>query len=483
MRDERRVQARAAPPSAPPAFDLKLTAALLAAKAASTASRRLGRGGGTALPGLISQRLVPDAVECLGRQFGLGAAMITGTNGKTTTTAMTARIAAQAGRRVVHNRSGSNLMRGLAATLAEEVGLSGRLKNAESTMGVLEVDEATLLQAITALPPATVTFLNLFRDQLDRYGEVDAVFARWRQCLEVLPTQSLIVVNADDPTVAALAEQGKCRSISFGIDDVGVTLSGQEHASDARWCHVCGTEYRYSALFAGHVGIWRCEGCGRSRQQPHVAATRVSLQGFDRVDLSVATPEGELDLSLPLGGVYNAYNALAAIATSLAYGLPLRVIGAALQSFGAAFGRQERFVVRGRSVRILLGKNPAGLNQVLRLLAGIPGRKNLLIILNDGIADGTDVSWIWDVDYERLTDQVDQVVVSGTRASEMAVRLKYADWRNYSPVISSIPPALDDALRRTETGKDLYVVPTYTAMLEVRELLAKLSGSKRFWER
>ncbi len=461
----------------------RITVALAAAKAIGGVTRRLGRGGGTALPGLVAERIAPDLLRHVRHQFARGIVMVTGTNGKTTTTTMVAEIAREAGLDVTHNRSGSNLMRGLNATIAGAVALDGALDAPEKAVAVLEVDEAVLSHAAPALQPSVVTFLNLFRDQLDRYGEVDTVFARWRDVIARLPADATLVLNADDPTVAALGLDDGGHKVTFGIDDPSVALGEQEHASDARWCHVCGTEYDYDAVFAGHVGLWRCRGCGRQRQAPDVAATAVTLHGFDDVTLAVRTPEGELTLTSGLGGVYNVYNLLAALATAVAMEVPLDAATRALERFRPAFGRQERMVVDGKGVRILLGKNPAGLNQVLHLLASLPGRKHLLVILNDQVADGTDVSWIWDADYEQFADQLEHAVISGQRASEMAVRLKYGGWGDAWPVVLSIPDALDRALDATPAGGELYVIPTYTAMLEVRELLAKMAGEGHFWER
>jgi UDP-N-acetylmuramyl tripeptide synthase len=395
---------------------------------------------------------------------------------------MLASLGRAGGVRLVHNHAGSNLMRGLAATLVRSVSVTGTLPRGEETMAVLEVDEATLIHAARAVPPTTITFLNLFRDQLDRYGEVDAIFARWQHTVRESPAATTLVLNADDPTIAALNEGGIRSQLTFGVEDPSAAIEGQEHASDARWCHVCGTEYRYSALYAGHLGAWACEGCGRQRRPPDVSATNVTLHGFDRAEFTALTPGGTTHVRLELGGLYNVYNALAAIATGLAYSFPLDGMAAALAGFRPAFGRQERFTVDGKTARILLGKNPAGLNQVLRLLASLPDRKNLLVILNDGIADGTDVSWIWDADYELFAERLESAVVSGTRAAEMGVRLKYAGWGARWPVVSSIRDALDEALRRTPPGGELFVIPTYTAMLEVRELLARRSGARHYWE-
>ncbi len=233
--------------------------------------------------------------------------------------------------------------------------------------------------------------------------------------------------------------------------------------------------------FYGHIGHWRCTRCDNRRPAPDVRVTRVTL-GEDATSLAIALPDGTLNVALPMAGLYNAYNALAAVAGSVALGLPRDAIVSALEAFSAAFGRQERFRVDGRDVQVLLGKNPTGLNQVLRTLAARDGRKRVLFFLNDGIADGRDVSWIWDADYETLQPQTDWVLAAGTRAEDLALRLKYAGYGEEAPVERATEAALDRALAATPGGGTLYVVPTYTAMLEVRELLAKRAGRGTFWE-
>lgn len=491
----------------------RATAAVLASKAAGAASRRLGRGGGTALPGLVAERLDPNIVARLARGLGRGTAIVTGTNGKTTTARMLAGIHHAAGTPVLHNRSGSNLMRGLAATVTAAAGLDGRIPRAARTVGVFEVDEATLPAAVSAVRPRVVAFTNLFRDQLDRYGEVDSIAALWRRAVSLLPDDATIVLNADDPSVAALRHDARLRVLTFGVEDTSVIGGVEEHPADARWCGRCGAEFRYTARFFWHVGHWSCPGCGDARPVPDVAATAVVLHG-DAARIDMMTPAGPLAVSLPLAGLYNVYNAVAAVAAASTMDVPLEPMRQALTTFSAAFGRQETLRVRGRDVRLFLCKNPAGVNQVVRTITGSPlppapspvstgeggnagalggisqvagsgvgavGGGSYLIILNDGIADGRDVSWIWDVDYELLAGRALSVVVSGTRAADMALRLKYAGLGDRLAIEDDPRRAVSHAISRTPPGQSLFVLPTYTAMLAVRDRLAALAGRPRFW--
>ena len=459
----------------------RLMAAIAAGKLAGIASRAFGRGGGTALPGVLAERIDPRLVEQLAAQVGHGSVMVTGTNGKTTTAHMLSSVAAKAGYLPLHNRSGSNLMRGVATSLLDQSGPLGRLFQAERRLGIFEVDEATLPEAVAAVKPRVLIFTNLFRDQLDRYGEVDSIAARWRDTLQAAPESTTVVLNADDPSVAALEASARGRVVFCGVDDRAPALDEPEHAADSRWCPDCGREYDYDLLFYGHVGHWRCPGCDRSRPEPDLRATRVLLEA-DSTHLSVATPQGVVELSLRLSGLYNAYNALAALAGGLELGIGAAVVCEGIEAVAAAFGRQERFEIDGRHVQVFLGKNPAGLNQVLRTIAALPGDKRLLLLLNDDIADGRDISWIWDADFELLAGKATSVVACGRRAEDMALRLKYAGFPPDLPVIGSAAEALDLALRQTPAGGDLYVLPTYTAMLEVRALLARRGGVAPYWE-
>jgi UDP-N-acetylmuramyl tripeptide synthase len=478
---------------------------VLAARTVGAASRRLKQGGGTALPGLVAERIDPRVVGNLARQLGGGRVIVTGTNGKTTTARMIAGSLAAAGRAPVHNRSGSNLMRGLAAALAEHAGPDGRIEDAGRRAGVFEVDEATIPRAVAAIRPRAVLFTNLFRDQLDRYGEVDSIASLWRRAIRRLPPATTLVLNADDPTVATLAHEFAGTALFFGVED-RAQAGGAEHAADSRWCNRCGAEYAYDASFFWHIGHWHCPGCGERRPAPQVAAETVSA-GPEGTRLAIRTPAGPLSLDLPLAGLYNVYNALAAAAAALALDVPLDCVRRGLSDFTAAFGRQEALSVRGRDVRVLLCKNPAGVNQVLRTILSDPDPLHVMLVLNDGIADGRDVSWIWDVDFELLRGRTALAIASGHRAADMALRLKYAgvgeelvpgpfllarsrpngrNGRQNSRAGLVLEPdvdeAVDQALAATPEGGRLYVLPTYTAMLKVRDHLAALAGRQRFWD-
>ena len=478
-------------------------ASVWAAKAAAAASRALGRGGGTAIGGLVGLQLQPGLVRELARGIGQGCVLVTGTNGKTTTARLISETARAAGLQPLANASGSNLMRGIASSLALAAGPDGRLRDDERRIGVFEVDEATLPVALQELRPRLAIFTNLFRDQLDRYGEVDAVAARWRAALAGAPDdpsrgsgRSLrLVLNADDPTVASLGD-GREHVTYFGVDDAKLDRGSIEHASDALSCTACGARLEYDAVYFGHVGAWRCPACGRRRPELDVIAAQIDLRDGRSVRFRLRLPRrqvgapglrpgqrsGDSWVEMGLGGLYNVYNALAALAAASALGLPAAAAATALASTGAAFGRQEAFAVDGRRVEVFLGKNPAGLNQVLATLLLDPARRTALFILNDGIADGRDVSWVWDADFEAAARRFEAVVVSGTRAADLALRLKYAGWDEATLRIEpEIGRALDEALAATPPTQCLSVVPTYTAMLNVRELLARRAGRAPFW--
>ncbi len=457
-------------------------AAVWAGKAAGAVSRRLGRGGGTAIAGLVAQRIDPAFVAHLGRQAGGGAIAVTGTNGKTTTSLMLNRIAFAAGLEPLHNRSGSNLMRGVAAMLVEEATLGGVIPRADSRLAILEVDEAALPAIVGAVAPRVLLFTNLFRDQLDRYGEVDTVARSWERALAQAPSGTTLVLNADDPAVAHLGKRARAGVLYYGIDDASAGGAGEEHASDFRTCLDCGAALSYAATFYGHIGHWRCDACGNARPSPSLRVTRVE-PGAESTALDIALPDGAaIGIELPLAGLYNAYNAVAAAAGAHALGLPREAIAGALAAFSAAFGRQERFDIDGREVRVLLAKNPTGMNQVLRTLAARPEAKRIVFFLNDGIADGRDISWIWDADFELARPLTPWALAAGTRAEDLALRLKYAGFGDDLPVERDTAAALRRGIDATPAGGTLWVIPTYTAMLEVRELLAKRGGARRFWE-
>jgi UDP-N-acetylmuramyl tripeptide synthase len=456
-------------------------AAIAAAKAAAALSRRLKVGGGTALPGLVAQRIDPDIVSEMASRLGRGSVIVTGTNGKTTTARLLRGVVRAGGLRPVANRAGSNLMRGIAAALAESAGLDGRFPAAGRRIGVFEVDEATVPEAARVLKPRLILFTNLFRDQLDRYGEVEHVAAVWRDVLGELGDSATLVLNADDPSLASLAQCAAGKVVLYGVEDTSRGLDRLEHAADARWCSTCGGELAYATVFYGHLGHWRCPGCRATRPPARVVATRVE-QDVESTRLTVTLPGGEVSAELPLAGLYNAYNALAAVATAWALNIGPKATERGLSSFTAAFGRQERLTVGGRRVQVILAKNPAGLNEVLRTITADGAEKDVALFLNDDIADGRDVSWIWDVDFELLAGKVRSLTVSGRRSWDMALRLKYGGLDSLLGVEEDTAAALRRALRATPQDATLYVIPTYTAMLQVRELLARWARRPAFWE-
>jgi UDP-N-acetylmuramyl tripeptide synthase len=476
-----------------------LAAAVSAGKVSALATRLLGRGGGTALPGLVAQTVYPGVLRAITRQLPAGSIMVSGTNGKTTTARMLSSILEAAGLEPLHNRSGSNLERGLVSALVAAAGPAGGLPG-EYRSGLFEVDEAAVPGVLSSVQPKVLLLNNLFRDQLDRYGELDAIYSKWKAALPRLRPGSTLVLNADDPAIAGLSITPGLRAkvVTFGIEDSRHTLEALPHAADSISCPRCNSRLQYSLILLSHLGHWRCPVCGLERPRPDVAATRVRLHGTDSSEVTLRTPRGEVDITVQVPGLYNVYNALGAVASALSFGVPIETIKRGLESFTAAFGRIERVAVPGegeRSLLMALVKNPVGFNEVLRMLfplAGAEGEeheppRHLLIIINDLIADGRDVSWLWDVDFEVLVTSpqpLGRVQVSGIRSADMALRLKYAGIEPGMMSVSELlGAALDEAVDALPPGQTLYVLPTYTAMLAFREMLHDRGWVRsRFWE-
>jgi UDP-N-acetylmuramyl tripeptide synthase len=447
----------------------------LAARAVGVASRASGRGGGTTLPGRMLLRLQPDAISRLGARLSDGVTLVSATNGKTTTAGMIAAALAADGRRPVHNRAGSNMTWGIATALLDQAGREG----------LFEVDEAWLPKVAEELRPRLLVLGNLFRDQLDRYGEIEAIADDWAGTVERL-SGARFALNADDPLIADLGRdrEGARRDgvLFFGIDDRTQALPELQHAFDAKHCRRCGYPYAYERAFVGHLGHYSCPNCGASRPAPDVRATRVELRGMEGAGVTLETPTGRLDIELPMPGLYNVYNALGAVAAALTLGVEAPRVISSLSDVHGAFGRVETVPVGGGSVSILLIKNPAGANEVLRTLAleAGGGGLDLWIALNDRIADGRDVSWVWDADFELLAQGVRRVTCAGTRAPEMALRLKYAGWPEDAMVVRpEISASLDSALAAAP-GR-LFALPTYTALLELHKLLSDRGLTREFW--
>jgi UDP-N-acetylmuramyl tripeptide synthase len=452
-------------------------AKILAARTVGDLARRAGRGGGTSLPGKVLIRLEPGAIGQLAARLPRSSVVISATNGKTTTAAMAASVLERAGISLVHNRAGANMAGGVASTLLTAARRGDAI---DGELGLFELDEFWLDRVGPQLRPTAIVLGNLFRDQLDRYGELETIADRWAAMVTALAPGTRLALNADDPLIADL---GRARSpvTYFGVEDPAMAMAEMQHASDSKHCRRCGAAYRYEAIYLGHLGRYSCPSCGQRRPDPDVAAEAIELHGTRAASFRLRTPSGTVAIELPLPGLYNVYNALGAAALCLALGVALETVAAGLESVTAAFGRAERIQIAATELSLLLIKNPAGANEILRTLALEPNELDLLAILNDRTADGRDVSWVWDADFEILAARVRRVTCAGTRAAELALRLKYAgvDPRRLH-VVPSVAAALDAALAANVDGR-LFALPTYTALLELREELARRGHVARFW--
>jgi lipid II isoglutaminyl synthase (glutamine-hydrolysing) len=449
-----------------------LSVEIALARLAGRISRLTGAGGGTTLPGKLLARIDPDALGSLAERLPLGSAVISATNGKTTTAAMTAEILGER-LRLAHNRAGANLVSGVASTL---------LERGTADLGLFEVDEGAFPEIARRIRPRAVCLANLFRDQLDRYGELELIAERWRSAVAELDPASWMVMNADDPLIANLTPQRE-HTMRFGLDDPSAARERLPHAADSKYCVDCGTPYAYAAAYVGHLGDFRCPSCHNSRPSLDVVARSVSLRALEGSSFNLVTPAGTKIVELALPGVYNVYNALAAASLSLVLGADLEEIADGLGRFRAAFGRFERIRVGDRSILILLVKNPAGANEAIRTLVdgGPPSRA--VIALNDEIADGRDVSWIWDVDFEPLIDGLEHLIVTGSRAHELALRFKYGGLDTERiEIVPDLARALDRGLELVPAGGELPIIPTYTAMLAVRRIASDRGLVRPYWE-
>src|SRR5215212_5095928 len=363
--------------------NLRLGAAIAAGKAAGLVSRVLRVGGGTTLPGVVARRIAPNILRYLSAALPGGVVVVGGTNGKTTTTRMIAAILAADGRRVLHNRAGANLITGLTATALGGSTLAGRVR---ADLGLFETDEAALPRALDETQPRLVLLHNLFRDQLDRYGEVDTIASAWRAALEQLPASTTVLLNADDPAIAALGDGLPLQVHYYGLEDLRQAGHGATHFADSQFCRRCGAPYDYSATFYAHIGHYACARCGLRRPVPHFRLERLELEGTTGGRLFVsfptdlpraggyagaadsANPHGYIELRLPLPGLYNALNALAATAAGLLLGVQPARIRSTLESFSAAFGRIERVDAGGKPMLLALIKNPVGASETVRML-------------------------------------------------------------------------------------------------------------------
>lgn len=433
----------------------RLGLAVALAKIITIVVQKLRLGAGSVLPGEIARRLYPQILSLLCEQVGQGIILIVGTNGKTTTSLLLRTILENTGAKVTHNSTGANLINGLTTALLADTNLFGRLN---TDYAILEVDENIVPLLLSYCQPSIILGLNLFRDQLDRYGEVDTISQKWQQAIAPLPKSTIVILNADDPTLCYLGQNLPQTVLFFGLNQPQLYLEEIPHAVDSIYCPACGAALNYKGVYLSHLGDYHCSSCD-----------------FAKAKLDINSKEwGQI-----LVGVYNRYNTLAAVLTAQTLKISPPLIQHIIKTFRAAFGRAEELTVKGTNVRILLSKNPVGMNETIRTVNEMKAEgtaDTVLIVLNDRIPDGTDVSWIWDVDTEKLVAKGGTIVISGDRVYDMALRIQYSQQLLNNPNLNliikdNLKQAIDTALKATPPDHTLHILPTYSAMLEVRQLL------------
>ncbi len=457
---------------------LRFQAAVALGKATGGLSRRLHMGGGTTLPGDVARWVDPGVLTTMVRSVRSGTVLVTGTNGKTSTAALLRQVLEMAGARVGGNPSGSNLIFGLTAAA---LGLADREGRIDRDWLVLEVDELSAPRAVQEIRPTGLVVLNAFRDQLDRSFEVDQIAQRLTAATAALPAGSFWVGNADDPRVAAMAETAAmagAQRLLFGLEEkMGHQLPV---VSDAAVCPRCRSEMEFQVVFYAHCGTYRCPSCDFERPEPQFLASGVRLLGLDAVEMTIGGADGwAIETRVNLGGRFSAANAAAAAAAACAIGVAPAAIAAGLEAFHAAFGRFQIVPWQGTAVRLMLAKNPAGLEENLAAVMELDRSPVLAMALNDLVADGRDVSWIWDVNMERLLrGRPIHVVVSGRRARELALRLGYAGVPRELVTVCPTPrTALDAIVAMATPGVPVPALLTYTAMLEWHRLLTRAAAA------
>jgi len=458
---------------------LRFRAAIFAAKLAIVILR-LFKSGGTSLPGKLAQVLYPQILDHLSGLFRI--TMITGTNGKTTTSRIVSSMMEQKGLKAVANKSGANLASGITTTLASAITLGGRPKVSHA---ILETDEAAFRTLAPRLKPEAVIVTNFFRDQLDRYGELHTTVGNVREGISGIP-DAVLILNADDSLCASLGRNVPNSVIYFGMAEGVYPESDAGINTDAAFCIQCKSRYEYTSITFGHLGHFNCPSCGYGRPHAHVECSGILSYDSLGSTIEITGPGMKINARLALPGLYNIYNALAGASFGLALGLDGEEISAALSGFECGFGRMEAIKLRDRELRMILVKNPTGFNQVLRYLLAQDQPCVIAFAINDRLADGTDISWLWDVDFEILASMEERVrafYVSGIRAEDMAVRLKYAGIKPERIIIEKdYHRLIREALQKTGAGETCFILPTYTAMLDTRKILKKRFGLKEFWQ-
>ncbi|KAF1084533.1 UDP-N-acetylmuramate--L-alanine ligase [Sporotomaculum syntrophicum] len=451
---------------------LQLIMALLVAKIAMYLSKLSGQGRGSSLPGMLALRIYPDLLKQYQGQPRKGVIMITGTNGKTTTSNMLSDILVYAGHRVVTNREGANLITGVATAFIKASTFTARLN---CDYAVLEVDEAAFPGVTRWIKPNQVMVTNFFRDQLDRYGELDITISKVLDALKQLPEDVKLILNADDPLVARLTRETGQAAIFYGVRPDEALSSAAAYSREAKVCPFCGGMLVYNIYIYSQLGDFRCPQCGFARSQPDIEAVGVTSggSGTQATICAKGLAKGIWPMYIPVQGIYNIYNGLAAFAAALSLGVIPEKAALSLSTFTPATGRMEAFRYGNKQVTLTLVKNPTGFNQALTALLAQRERQDILIAINDNDADGRDISWLWDVDFEVLTqylEQFNRFICSGQRAEDMALRLKYAGVPIERLTMEREYQRAVEAALQGE-GAVANILATYTALWPVEKIL------------
>lgn len=429
----------------------------LLGKSMSSISKLSNQGAGSTLPGHIALGLNKTYIRDLLQNSPMQIILIVGTNGKTTTGKILTTILEKNNKKVIQNNSGANLLNGIASSLLLHTNLLG---NITANFAIFEVDENNLPLILKEITPKAIIVLDLFRDQLDRYGELDTIAKKWQEAIDALPPSTQLILNADDPLIAYLGEKTTANVSYFGLSQITEQNNASQYAADSLYCPRCSTKLIFQKIFYSHLGLWKCPHCKLARPIPNI-----------------------VESYYPLSGTYNRYNTLAATLTAQILGIPQQSIQEALYSVTPAFGRQEKLRIHNREIQIFLAKNPTSFNESLRTITEKQA-KHIAFILNDRVPDGRDVSWIWDIDMEVFVEKFERITISGDRCWDMGLRIDYSiqfpisnfqfpnnNQSSKVQIYENLKEAIQTAIEHTPTNETLYILPTYSAMLEVRKLL------------
>jgi len=463
-----------------PITDIRTAAAVAVGKLAGEASRVSGRGGGSSVPGVLAQKLYPNVLRRLVADADIAAVAVTGSNGKTTTSRFLTAILRGQGRTVAHNRDGANLEQGVVTLALEAARWTGHID--DQTLLVLEVDEGALRLVAPQTQPRVLVVTNLFRDQLDRFGEIYALSDVISYVARRLPATSTLVVNADDPLTAELGVEGQHQRITFGLD-LERSYSRITSAADSIRCPRCRGDLVYRHVYLSHLGRYQCLRCDFVRPTPDVAVVDLTIDGLAATRMRLRTPEGELDVTVPQPGLHVAYDVAGAVAAVLALGGSLADTTTALAGVGAAFGRLEPIVAGDKDVVLAFAKNPTSFNTNVATLVAAGEPRHLLVALSNTRVDGEDFGWLWDVSFEEMVPTIEHLTLSGTRADEIATRLKYAGVPvERTQVVAHRDLALDMALAHVPTGGRLIALAGYTPTIELRDAMRDRGWVGNRWD-